>query len=101
MTNASNDNTRAATAGEVFFPEMNQRHDGRALFVSQVGYRGYTVKWLPERHDAAVAAFKRLRITPRDMECFTTVKGERKWRCSVTWAAGRKLIPLAAHEALL
>ena len=98
---AANDNSAPATAGGIFFPEMGERHDGRALFVTQVGYRGYTVKWMPERHDEALAAFRTLRIKPRDMELFATVQGAQKWRCHVTWAAGRKLTPLAAHEALL
>jgi hypothetical protein len=103
MMTAANDNRAAAAPGYSFCPEMGERHDGSALFVARVGYNGYSVKWAPARHAEALAAFKALRIRPRTMDQFTTVKGEQKWSACLTWAAGRKLVgsPFAVLETLL
>jgi len=102
-THAANDNRAPATAGGCYHPEMNERQDGKALFTIRVGYNGYSVKWMPARHAEALAAFKALRIRPRTMDEFTTLKGERKCSACLTWAAGRKLVgsPHAVLEALL
>lgn len=101
--NVANDNFRAVAPGGCYYPEMGERHDGRALFVASVGYGGYSVKWSPARHDEALAALKSLRIRPRSMDEFTTITGERKWGACLTWAAGRKLLDAkrAVYEALL
>jgi hypothetical protein len=40
----ANDNYRAKTQGEAYYPEMGERHDGTALFERQVGYGGYYLK---------------------------------------------------------
>jgi hypothetical protein len=102
-TQPANDNRAPATAGGIYYPEMNERQDGKALFTIRVGYGGYSVGWSPARHAEALAAFKALRIRPRSMDEFTTLKGARKCSACVTWDAGHKLAgsPYAVLEALL
>jgi len=99
----ANDNRRAAGPGEGYYPEMGERADGTALFVSQIGHGGYYLKWSPERHAEAMEAFKRLRIRPRYMSEGETIKGGRMWSCGVTWEAGRKVqaAKLSVIEMLL
>lgn len=103
MQATANDNYRPAAPGEGFHPEMGERHDGKALFVMQVGYKGRYLSWRPDQHDAALAAFKAHRIRPRFMEQSKTIKGGMKWSCCVTWDAGSKLqkAKLAVLEMLL
>ncbi len=101
MSQTANDNYRAATQGESFYPEMGGRHDGKSLFVARVGYGGYYIIWSPARHTEALAAFKRLRIRPRSMELSDQISGGKAWSCGVTWEAGRKLRPLSVAEMLL
>jgi hypothetical protein len=92
---------KMAGAGDCFYPEMGERHDGTALFVRQVGYKGYYLKWSPARHNEALATFKTLRIKPRHMDLSEKINGTMGWSCSVTWEAGRKLGAHSATEALL
>ncbi len=98
---AANSNLPPAAPGSSFYPVMGEWHDGTALFVIRVSYGGYYVCWKPERHQDALAAFKRLRIRPRHMELSSITDGGQKWSASVTWKAGEKLYPLAVIEALL
>lgn len=93
------DAIHTAAAGQTYYPEMNGRSDGTALFDMSQG--GTYLKWSPERHAEALAAFKANRIRPRGMHEFTTIKGAQKWSASITWEAGRKLRHLAAIEVLL
>jgi hypothetical protein len=93
------DMIHTAAAGQTYYPEMNGRSDGTALFNLSCG--GTYVKWDASRHNEALAAFKANRIRPRFMHEFTTVKGAQKWSASVTYDAGRKLRHLAATEILL
>lgn len=88
----ANDNYTAVAPGQGFYPEMGERHDGTALFVSQIGRGGYYLKWEASRHPEALAAFKALKIKPRHMSDYVTTKGETKWSCGVTWAAGDKVL---------
>ena len=101
MLNAANDNTRPATIGGGFCPELGETHDGKALVVYSVGHGGYYVKWHASRHAEVLAAFKRLRIRPRYMDEFTTTKGETKWSAGVTWKAGDKLGEIGVYESRL
>lgn len=103
MQTTANDNYRPAAPGGGFHPEMGERHDGTALFVMQTGYKGRYLSWKPERHSEALAAFKANRIRPRYMQSYETTKGKIKWSCTVTWAAGDKLMKarLAVLEMLL
>jgi len=82
--------------------EMGGKHDGKSLFVSQVGYYGgYYLKWSPARHAEALAAFKSLRIRPRNISLHEKINGGEQYSCSVTWEAGRKLRHLSVAECLL
>ena len=88
-----------ATAGQSFYPEMGGSHDGTALFVasSTCDY----IKWSPERHAEAMAAFKAVRARPRNISVYTTTNGARQWSASITYVAFNKLRPLIVREALL
>jgi hypothetical protein len=97
----ANDNYRAKTQGEAYYPEMGERHDGTALFERQVGYGGYYLKWSVENHERTLEVFKRLRIRPRYMEQSVGIKRGLYWSCGVTWAAGNKLGPYSITELLL
>jgi hypothetical protein len=101
--NTANDNFPAAGPGSGFYPEMGERHDGKALFVSHVGYGGYGISWQPDRHVEALVAFKLHRIRPRYMSQIETIHGTMKWSAGVTWAAGDKLqrAKLSVLEMLL
>lgn len=91
-----------ATAGGMFYPEMGEKHDGTALFIRTISRRGYYLKWPAARHAEALAAFKRLRIVPRDMDAFEScITGAALHSAGVTWAAGEKLTALCVQEALL
>jgi hypothetical protein len=102
-TQPANDNIRPASAGQSYYPEMGETHDGKALFIIRIGYGGYSLKWDAARHAEALAALKALRIRPRTMDKWTSIHGAEKWSACVTWDAGRKLVgsPFATLEALL
>jgi hypothetical protein len=97
----ANDNYRPATAGQGYYPEMGERHDGTALFERQVGYKGYYLKWSIERHSEALDVFRRLKIRPRYMEQTVGIKRGPYWTCCVTYEAGRKLQSYSVTELLL
>lgn len=99
----ANDNRAPAAPGFSFCPELGERHDGRALFVTRTGRGGYTLSWSPGRHDEALEAFRQLRIRPRFMELTESIRGGRKWGACVTWGAGNKLMATkcAVLESLL
>ena len=101
MTNLANDNYRPVTTGQCFYPEMGERHDGSALFVRQVGYGGYYLKWSCDRHSEALAVFKKLRIRPSSMSLSESVKGGIYWSAYVTYMAGRKVRSHSVLECLL
>lgn len=103
MTSVANDNPIPAAPGGMFYPEMGEKHDGKALFVASIGHGGYYITWAVDRHDEALAAFKLHRIRPRHMECYETTRGGRQWSAGLTWEAGRKLVDgkAAVIKALL
>jgi hypothetical protein len=91
-----------ATTGGAYYPEMGGRHDGTALFVRQVGYKGYYLKWTDDRHAEALAAFKAQRIRPQNMSAYNrNTDGRKQWSACVTWEAGEKLRALSVTEMLL
>jgi hypothetical protein len=93
---------RTVGAGQSYYPEMGERHDGTALFERSVGCGGYYLKWNADRHDEALAKFKELRIRPRSISQNVSIKNERTyWSCIVTWDAGRKLREVSVTECLL
>lgn len=92
-----------------YYPEMGEEKPVR-LFSSRHVYRStYSVEWSPENNDAALAAFKRLRIRPQSLRFLrvgielTPVAKADKWSALITSTAVDKLLgaDLTAHEILL
>jgi hypothetical protein len=87
-----------------YYPEMGGKADGGALFQSyHVIGDTMALRWKPEGHERALAAFKRLRVRPRRMELSTERRNGPKWCACCTHDAFRKLYDagLVCHEMLL
>lgn len=91
-------------ASSAYYPEMGGKADTAAVFQSfHVIGDTMALRWKPEHHEQATAAFKRLRVRPRRMEYDTQRRNGPKWTACCTHDAFRKLYDagLVCHEMLL
>jgi hypothetical protein len=87
-----------------YYPELGGTAPATALMIGLVSPRGgFRIKWSPSNHEAVLAAMARAKVSAKNVEEFTTVKGGRKWAAHVTAKAYAKLqaAGIASTECLL
>ena len=83
-----------------YYPEMQEKPRNAMIHLSYC-LNKMSVKWNPENDSAVMAAFKRLRIRPTNVNRWTNTKGIERCSCLVTFAAADKLESAADCEIMI